>query len=374
MPAGWVKTIIGVGGLFAISLGLVGPALAQRTGNAATAPEDSPHFHLTYVAPADCPDRNAFLGAIRARTPRPQLAADDEVAVTFVVTLEVEPTGSTGHLDVREPDGDAQKRSVSSRTCSEVARALALVVALVLDPDALTAPEPAIVEPPTTPPAPSPAAGPAAASPPQKPRQASPAPAPPRKAMWRAAGGVEIGALGGVAPAVAPLFGAFADLELVPSAASATSLAAGHGMPKLSWPVLLTPSFRVTARFAASSSDLPAGSQTYWWTGGTFRVCPIHLPLPRRFRVGPCGAFEVAAHYGTTQGVPNPSSNLDLWLAPEAGGSFEWAASPALTFELQGGAVFPMRRTRFFLAPSTTLFEVPTVSATGTVALRLRFR
>jgi hypothetical protein len=71
--------------------------------------------------------------------------------------------------------------------------------------------------------------------------------------------------------------------------------------------------------------------------------------------------------------VPSPTQSLGLRVAPVIGGSLEWAASSSMTLELQGGVLFPLRRSRFFLAPSTTIFEIPVASGTATLALRLRF-
>lgn len=94
--------------------------------------------------------------------------------------------------------------------------------------------------------------------------------------------------------------------------------------------------------------------------------------MPGKFRVAPCAALQVAGHRATTQDVRNPTSRLELWLAPVALGTAEWAISREIALELSAGALFPLRRTRYFLAPDTTIFDVPAVGATANLGLRVR--
>lgn len=303
-----------------------------------------------------CPDRSAFVASVRARTPRSQLAEgveQESSAIRFRVIIDVGAAGTTGQLEVHEPDGGEQKRSVRSRTCREVAKALALVVALVLDPDASTS-EPPPVEPPHEPPPPPPAPPP---PPPARPRRPPPPPPRPLRTTpaWHASAGGELGATGGIGPDIAPVAGAFVDLSL-----HTTSL--------------LAPSFRLGLDVAATGNDLPVGSQSYVWIAATARVCPLHVVLPLRLRLGPCAGLQVGLHRGTTTDVVNPTAHSDLWLAPTAGGSLELAATTKITVELQGGALFPLRRTRFFLAPNTTIYDVPPAAGTLAVSARVRFR
>jgi hypothetical protein len=173
--------------------------------------------------------------------------------------------------------------------------------------------------------------------------------------------GFELGALGGIGPSLAPMGGALIDGELAPRATRFPAL-------------LLTPALRISADVAMTSSDLLVGSQRYQWFGGSVRLCPLHIPLPlAHLRIAPCGALQLGVHHGTTEDVPAPTSNVRLRVAPVVGGSLEWAVSSSLAFELQGGAFFPLRRSRFFLAPNTTIFEVPVASGTATLTLRVRF-
>ena len=141
----------------------------------------------------------------------------------------------------------------------------------------------------------------------------------------------------------------------------------------------LMSSARLSIDVARTESDLArGGSQTYEWLGGSLRACPIHVALPlsqaQSWRVAPCAGLQIGAHRATTQQVPNPTSSVDAWIAPMALGSVEWSPTPSrkIVLELNGGALFPLRRTRYFLAPDTTIFDVPTVGATANLALRVR--
>lgn len=275
-------------------------------------------------------------------------------AISFRVAIEGGATSTSGQLDVREPGGATQQRSVSSRTCGEVAKALALVAALILDPDARTsdAETPPFPESPPVPPAPPPLA------PARPPPRSAPSPAPPAATLaphaWRIAAGGELGAIGGIGPDLAPMGGAFIDVGLRTRR-------------------LLAPAFRLTVDLAATGNDLRSGSQSYWWLAWTLRGCPIHVVLPARFRLGPCVGLQIGVHHGVTSDVANPTSHSDLWLAPLAEGTLEWAATPKITVELRGGGLVPLRRTRFFLAPNTTLYEVPPVAGTFGLSFRVTF-
>jgi hypothetical protein len=323
--------------------------LVGRTASAVE-PTDSPRFVLDYAAPGACPGREVFLDALHTRTPRPQLVeSGDTSAIAIAVRIEATPSSASGQLQLREPDGTAESRNVTSATCAEVVSALALVAAVMLDPDALSGPV-APVEP--SPPPPAPVVPPPGPRPPPSP---PPALSPPSKPTWEISGGAEVGALGGIGPAIAPMGGGFFDVErrVAPFASSA----------------------RLGVDVARTESDLRRGSHVYEWVAAVARLCPVHVPVPRlpRLRVAPCGELQIGGHRGTTTDVPKPSSSVQLWVAPGVEGLLEWALSSAVSLEIHGGALFPLRRSRFFLAPNSTIFEVPGLSATAAVGLRVRF-
>jgi len=122
-----VRTIRGA--LCAAALLLLGRPAHAQSGSEASEPE-SPRYRLLYTAPAGCPDRAAFATGISARTSRPRLVEDDDPGAAIVLRVAIASSGNesaSGRLDLREPDGTEETRSVASRTCGEVANALALV-------------------------------------------------------------------------------------------------------------------------------------------------------------------------------------------------------------------------------------------------------
>lgn len=306
---------------------------------------ETPRFRLEYETRADCPDRTTFLEAIRARTARPRLVEDDsEPAIAIRVVVQTFDERSSGRLELREPDGTEEVRTVESRTCAEVTKALALIAALMLDPDASTAPEPAPSPEPPIPIEPPP-------PPPRPPRHAH-APPPERPAFHYVAGG-SLGVLGGIGPALAPSAGAFVEVERKYRS--------------------LSSALRFGVEGAWTTSDLRGGTQTYEWIAAALRVRPIELDLSPHLALAPWAGFQVAGHRGTTRDVRSPSSSTALWLAPTLGAAIRYDLAAHVGLELQAGAVFPLLRTRYFLAPNSTIFEVPAVSAAASLGLRIRF-
>ncbi|MBX3220322.1 MAG: hypothetical protein KF795_07355 [Labilithrix sp.] len=321
------------------------PARAEPVGE-----PESPRFRLFYEAASDaCPNAPAFLAAIRARTERPRLAAPGELATTFSVTIVEDRAAGhvVGRLEIREPDGARQERAVESQTCPDVAKALALVVALYLDPDAVAGPEP-VAEEPATPPRPRPSA-PSPIS-----RASEPPPVgPPPFTFGVGAGG---GVLGGVGPAVAPRAGVFAAMDVAFSARE--------------W---ARASVRLSVDAATTNASVGAGSQRYALVAGGLRVCPVRLPLAPVVHLAPCAGMQVGLHRGTSGGIPSARAQDKTWLAPTATGSLGVDLSRAVALELEGGLVAPMVRTRFFLGPDLTLFRTPAVAGTGGVSVLVRF-
>jgi hypothetical protein len=86
-----------------------------------------------YRAPEGCPDESAFVEQVRARSLYQRLAAEGELARTFVVAITVDRSGATARVDFVDVDGSAAFRQVRGATCAEAASGIALVCALAID-------------------------------------------------------------------------------------------------------------------------------------------------------------------------------------------------------------------------------------------------
>ena len=150
-------------------------ASVERRADAA---DTSEPVAIAYDASPGCPTRAFFLASLRQRTTLWRAALPAEAARTFDVRLA---TGvpSRGELHVRDVDGQEAIRTVTAATCAELMEAMALSVAIAIDPRA-AAPLGAIV--PSQPTTAAPAPPPAPPLPPPPPPPPSPAPAPPRAA------------------------------------------------------------------------------------------------------------------------------------------------------------------------------------------------
>lgn len=111
--------------LFSLALGLLGAerALAELGER------------LVYHAPNSCPAREEFEARVQERTGAPSL---DEGAPFERFEVELHPTrrGARGRLVTRQRGAAPTVREIKAGSCSEAADALALIVALTLDPNA----------------------------------------------------------------------------------------------------------------------------------------------------------------------------------------------------------------------------------------------
>jgi hypothetical protein len=89
-------------------------------------------------APPGCPASGEFVAQVLARTGRARAAQATEPARTFSLEIEERALGFAGKLRVMTPSREWVERRVEADSCEEVVEALALVAALILDPEAVT--------------------------------------------------------------------------------------------------------------------------------------------------------------------------------------------------------------------------------------------
>jgi hypothetical protein len=126
-----------------------------------------------YTAPAGCPPGEAFSQQVAARTP-----VFREHGAEHAVRVEIvnEPEGVLGRASL-VLSGHAAERELRAARCEEVVEALALVVAILIDPNADTRPIALPAAPPGEP-TPDPTPAPTAPAVTASPRPAPPGPAP----------------------------------------------------------------------------------------------------------------------------------------------------------------------------------------------------
>ncbi len=321
---------------------------------------------IEYQASPGCPDAVTFSAAVNARTTRARAASAGERARTFVVVVAPDGRGVAGRVTIRDLDGRELRRDVTGATCAEVADALALVVALAIDPHASVTPialPPAASAPPSsasTPHSSTPAPPPASAARPPTvlpspsvsalpPPRSSPSPLAPRTAR------VAFGALGaggvfstGVTPST--LFGldVFAELRLAAD----------------DW---MTPSFRIAFERTASDTLTGAnGTARFVWTAGRFDAC-VRGWRAGRLSIGPCARAEVGAISAAGGGVTHPKNETGPWLALAPAVRARVSIADVLFLDADLALRVALARETFYFEPDATFYEVPVLGVTGGV-------
>ncbi len=257
---------------------------------------------------------------------------------------------------------DVERQDASCETMNEP---LALIIAVMIDPDVnLTAPpspSPSplalpLPSPPALPPAPPPAPAPAPAPPSPSPPVPAPAPAPP-KDPFRVEGGVGAILTSGLAPALAP-------------GAVITGLLQPPGVPLglRGYTVLLLPS--------PAERDGARGTFDTLYLGGS-----LYPVLRRRLIVGMLcagGQIGVIHSHAETKDRGIEEKTLPLWnLAAEARASFPVLPPATITAGVAG--ILPLVRPTFEYAPTTpgaapaNLHEVSRLAVTADVGIAFFF-
>src|SRR5262245_30548902 len=122
---------------------------------------DSHAYRLAFAAPEGCPGAADMMRLVEERSARAHAANPIEPAIDFGAQIVEEAGGFLGLLRVRTLDGAETTRAVPATTCAEAVSAMALIVAIVVDPDAaLSASSTAGTEPAVPHPEPQPSAAP----------------------------------------------------------------------------------------------------------------------------------------------------------------------------------------------------------------------
>jgi hypothetical protein len=316
--------------------------------------EVPPRVTLVWRVPAGCPERDAVLARVeqllgeRGATPSgPPLDVREFVTLTSDARFRAE----LGTVQA----GVERSRSFEATTCSEIAEASAVVIALAISPDR-DASEPTDARL-AMPPIDSPSAAPAAPAPPpgETPRdtgvnaRARPTA---RAAEWRSRVGAGVAADFGTVASSAPGvtvagglgYGRYLDLQL-----------RGAFFPERSSPLASRPSEGVGLLLAAVA---PLAC-----------VAPLELPV----ELGACAEVDVGYLAARGFGSPTYYHRGAWWMAPGGGLTAAYPRRSRFRTRLSADALFPLTRTQFVLTNVGVPHQLPVVAPRLGVYLELAF-
>lgn len=329
-----------------------------------TAPAAEADVFVTYDLPASCPSAGDFEGQVEQRAPRARFTTD-AAARQFRVGAWPEAEEWVGEVTAVPVVDASSVRRVRGATCADVVGALALIVALALDPAALREPVTAAgAAPGSAPPAPPPPTQPApVVAPPPMPQPRSLPPAPdedgalPPEHRRRVRLSLGAGALAALGIAPGTIFGAGFSIDLTPARDRV-----------LTWLVRLSAS-------ALFPRDL--GSPLKAKFSGQFLAlegCPVRLPLGAVVGVLPCLGLEggVLDVEGIPQaGLLSVQNQSALFLAIIQPLRVAVRLGSVFSLELDGTLKEPLRHDSFgYSRPPVKVHSIANV--TGSFGLGLR--
>jgi hypothetical protein len=321
-------------------------------------------FHLDYEAPAECPSAAAFAAKIEGHTPLARQVAGADASRRFRAVFDTSQPAARGRLEIVDYDGAPSVREVEGRDCTEVADALALIAAIVIDPNARPA------APPSSEAADASAAAAAAAAAGTRPRpvtevtmpQLIPAPVlvPRPKPRESEPLPLRLGLIfqaGAVTEQLAPELG----------------LALVYGIEALlDRDELLAPALRLSVyRIRSGEISTEFGKARFEWTAARVSGCPV-LWSWENLGLRPCVIADfgrlVAEGYETVDGAKESV----FWAAMGAAGRAEALfLEDTLVLEIEAGALFPLSSQRFYFEPSLEVYRIgPGVYALGGIGFR----
>lgn len=319
-------------------------------------------YSVGYSAPAACPDRSAFVEAIRSRATFASLvSADGELALD--VRLDSAGELASGTLNVRFRTGERFVREVPAGRCEDVTTSMAIMAGLLLSGALL--PEPA--RPEATEPAEDARIAEAMAPPPVPPAKgAAPPPAPEPHGAARA-----------VSKPLRFRAGAYVDGRLDFGVAPFPALGAGVGFDGLierdSW---FSPSVRVGLLYVAgSASEPPLGGAHLSLRAVSVRACPVRLPLGGPFTLDGCGLFEGGVLTASPRSTPGATGDVDMtWLGLGGAGKLEASVGAQTALEAELSAFGLLHHDQFVVQPGdVNVYTVPALSGAFSLGLVVRW-
>lgn len=291
-------------------------------------------YSLEYSADPQCPSEADFVARVKQRSQRAERTRD---SAPVAIDIEVTSAPPRGNLQYIEAGSDA-RREVEGADCDEIVSALALIVALLVDPAAEPdAPKtrPGAVQKP----APRGPSGPV--SPRGVPRTLQPFI------------GVRGGALRGVADGFVPYLGAGAGVQ-----------SAGAGS--------IAPAARLDLLFAQGTANNASGTAELQWLAARAALCGAGSSQSAlSWRA--CATFEGGRLAARGVGLASPRSAAVAWYGPGAQLGVGVRPVSVLNLSAEAGAVVNLTRDSFFFRPSDQVHQIPAVAPYFGLALEASF-
>ncbi len=280
-------------------------------------------MYLEYSPEPGCPSKSQLLGQVRRRTSLARFAARPYGFDVYRVTVAPSDGEQHGRLEVRSASGATSVREITGASCVEVVSALALTVAMTIDPHA--------AEQTAQPQAPS-------SSLPLRPASTPAVPA------WSLA--LDIGASGSLITALAP---------------GSTPMLRAHLEQRIEG------SHRIWLRMGGAYADsgrepVAPGSAKFVFWGGTFDGC--YAPWGARLQMQAAACVGLLWGRLSVEGldIPAPRTSHESWIALEALARGRWDVARWLALHAEGGLLLPItRRTYVFDSPHTVAWQAPAV-------------
>lgn len=321
-------------------------------------------IELTYSAPPECASRAEVTHAIARRIEPGWLTRADSRRFAAVI-VRADSATYRGRLDV-EHSGRVHTRKISGSTCGEVTAALAVFVAIALDP--VTANENEAEERHRSPPPVTSDDEPLSSAPGPPPERVAAAPRPRSLPSSRPSGARRTTAPGGRSRWTWSSAVSLTYLR-VPEAASGARVSAQLARNVTTGP--LSPALRASWGFA-DFATLPerAGRVAFRLETAQVAACMVVDFAPIPLTLTPCAGADVGTLASTARDLPRGTHVEGRWVAAHAFTRAAWALLPWLALELEAGALVPLERSLYALShPPRVAYRAPSVLSSSSVGL-----
>lgn len=330
----------------------------------ATARADAESVVLRFESHGTCPSEADFLAAVRSYTTRWSLVPDGTPAARRIrVRVSDGPGTPSGQLVVASTDGAPTSREISGPSCAAVSRALAVMVAVAIDPRAGMHEEPEKQPDPALEDDAAPAPSVAPAPDPNVTRDV-PRPPPSKPTFSGRALRVAVDVRAELSTAVID--------RVLPVGAASMILEPARDVGS-AWLRAWRPSLAIGVRQSLpGEKTLEGGTATFLWTTGHLRACPFRLSIESVVELSPCIEANVGRLGASADGFPGSRSASMVWT--DVGASM-WATvnlSKELFLSSTVMLVTPLARQPFTLATGETIARVPPRGFLGGIGLGLR--